>query len=47
MNPGACGISGFHQKRTMLRFSVAQGAVKDLVAIELDKVKPARSSGSL
>jgi putative phosphoesterase len=35
LNPGACGISGFHQMRTMLRFSIDKGALKDLEVIEL------------
>jgi putative phosphoesterase len=37
MNPGACGISGFHQIRTMLRFVVEGSAIKDLEVIELGK----------
>jgi len=43
MNPGACGLSGFHQKRTMLRFIVEHGAVRDLVVIEKEKTIPAHS----
>ena len=35
LNPGACGISGFHQMRTMLRFSIDKGTLKDLEVIEL------------
>jgi uncharacterized protein len=30
MNPGAAGISGFHQVRTMLRFSILNDQIKDL-----------------
>ncbi|MGV3459462.1 MAG: metallophosphoesterase family protein [Flavobacterium sp.] len=37
MNPGAAGISGFHQVRTMLRFEVDKGKVKSLEVIELGK----------
>lgn len=37
MNPGAAGISGFHQVRTMLRFAVENGKVKDLEVVELGK----------
>lgn len=37
MNPGACGIYGFHQVRTMLRFVVDGDKVKDLEIIELGK----------
>jgi hypothetical protein len=43
MNPGACGLSGFHQKRTMLRFVEEKGAVRDLVVIEKEKTRPAHS----
>ena len=35
LNPGACGVSGFHQMRTMLRFSIDKGSLKDLEVIEL------------
>jgi len=35
LNPGACGVSGFHQMRTMLRFSIDKGTLKDLEVIEL------------
>jgi putative phosphoesterase len=35
LNPGACGVSGFHQMRTMLRFSIDMGTLKDLGVIEL------------
>lgn len=35
MNPGAAGNVGFHLKRTMLRFSIEKGELKDLEAIEL------------
>lgn len=37
MNPGACGKSGFHQVRTMLRFVIDGAAIKDLEIIELGK----------
>lgn len=37
MNPGAAGISGFHQVKTMLRFVLDQGEIKDLEVIELGK----------
>jgi putative phosphoesterase len=37
MNPGACGKHGFHQVRTMLRFVIEAGDVKDLEVIELGK----------
>lgn len=37
MNPGACGIHGFHQIRTMLRFVLDMGEIKDLEIVELGK----------
>lgn len=37
MNPGACGKSGFHQVRTMLRFVIEGDKIKDLQIIELGK----------
>lgn len=37
MNPGACGIHGFHQIRTMLRFAIDKENIKDLEIIELGK----------
>ncbi len=37
MNPGAAGNHGFHKMRTMLRFDVIEGAVKNLELIELGK----------
>ena len=35
MNPGAAGISGFHKVRTLLRFELEFGQIKNLEAIEL------------
>ncbi len=37
MNPGAAGISGFHQVRTMLRFVIDGDKIKDLEIVELGK----------
>jgi putative phosphoesterase len=37
MNPGAAGISGFHQVRTMLRFVIDAAQIKDLEIIEMEK----------
>ncbi len=37
MNPGACGIYGFHQIRTMLRFEINSGKIENLEVIELAK----------
>ena len=35
LNPGAVGKKGFHKIRTMLRFTLDQGEIKDMEAIEL------------
>jgi putative phosphoesterase len=35
MNPGAAGISGFHQKRTMLRFEINGDKIQSLEVIEI------------
>ena len=35
LNPGAAGKHGFHKVRTMLRFELDKGAVKNLEIIEL------------
>lgn len=35
LNPGAAGKEGFHKVRTLLRFSIEDGKVKDMEAIEL------------
>lgn len=35
MNPGAAGKQGFHHMRTMVRFTIDSGLVRDLEAIEL------------
>lgn len=37
MNPGACGIHGFHQIKTVLRFIIDGAEIKDLAVIELGK----------
>ncbi len=37
MNPGACGVSGFHQVRTMLRFVIDGDKIRDLEVIEIGK----------
>lgn len=37
MNPGAAGIHGFHQMRTMLRFEIVNGKMQNLEVIELGK----------
>lgn len=35
MNPGACGFKGFHQVKTVLRFSISGDRIHDLEVIEL------------
>ena len=35
MNPGACGVHGFHQIKTVLRFVIDRTEIKDLAIIEL------------
>lgn len=35
MNPGACGIKGFHKFRTLLKFEIIGKKVTELKAIEL------------
>lgn len=37
MNPGACGVHGFHKVRTMLRFAIDGEDIKNLEVIELGK----------
>jgi hypothetical protein len=35
LNPGAAGIEGFHQVRTLMRFEIKQGKINNLEVIEL------------
>lgn len=35
INPGAAGIQGFHQVRTLIRFTIDKAVMKDLEVIEL------------
>jgi putative phosphoesterase len=37
INPGAAGISGFHQVRTLIRFSIDKNDIKDMEVIELNR----------
>lgn len=37
MNPGACGIKGFHQVKTLLRFQINDDKIQNLEAIEIGK----------
>ena len=35
INPGACGIYGIHKVKTIIRFAIDNGKIKDMEAIEL------------
>ncbi|UXX80844.1 metallophosphatase family protein [Reichenbachiella carrageenanivorans] len=35
MNPGAAGRHGFHKERTLLRFTIEMGKIKDLEVVKL------------
>jgi len=35
MNPGACGVAGFHKFRTILTFGIDNGKIESLNAVEL------------
>ncbi len=37
INPGAAGVHGFHKVKTLVRFSLTEGQIKDLEVIELGK----------
>jgi uncharacterized protein len=37
MNPGAAGVHGFHQMKTLLRFTLDAGNIRDLEVVELGK----------
>jgi predicted phosphodiesterase len=37
MNPGAAGKEGFHQIRTLLRFSITEKRIHDLEVIEMKR----------
>jgi len=37
LNPGACGLQGFHVVRTALRFEIENGKIQNLEAIEFGK----------
>ena len=45
MNPGACGVQGFHQIRTLLRFEINQNKVENLEVLELGKRGETIASG--
>ena len=35
LNPGACGNHGFHEQKTMLRFTLEEGKPKDMQIVQL------------
>lgn len=37
INPGAAGVHGFHQLKTIIRFAIDKGQVKDLEVIEMGR----------
>lgn len=37
LNPGACGLKGFHSVRTLLRFTIDKDRITDMEAIEIGK----------
>jgi uncharacterized protein len=37
LNPGAAGVHGFHQVKTMLRFTLDNGKISNMEAIEMGK----------
>jgi len=37
INPGAAGKQGFHQVKTLIRFEITQGQIKNMEVIELGK----------
>jgi uncharacterized protein len=37
LNPGAAGKEGFHKMRTVLRFTLDSGTIRDMEVIELGK----------
>ena len=37
MNPGACGVKGFHNVKTLLRFSISGDRIHDLEVVEIGK----------
>lgn len=37
INPGAAGLQGWHQVRTLVRFTIENGTFKDLEVIEIER----------
>ena len=38
INPGACGLEGFHKVQTLVRFTIHEGKISQLEVIELHKM---------
>jgi hypothetical protein len=47
INPGACGLKGFHTKRTLVRFDLNGGKVSGAEAVELDNPAPRKAEEGL
>jgi hypothetical protein len=47
INPGACGLKGFHTRRTLVRFGLEAGKVSQAEAVELDNPAPRKASEGL
>lgn len=37
INPGACGVHGFHREKTIVRFAIDEGKIQNLEVINLGK----------
>ncbi len=37
INPGAAGVHGFHQVKTIIRFAIDRGQVKNLEVVEMGR----------
>ena len=37
INPGACGVHGFHREKTIVRFGIEEGKIQDVEVINLGK----------
>lgn len=47
INPGACGLKGFHTKRTFVRFVLEAGKVSQAEVVELDNPAPRKATEGL
>jgi len=46
INPGACGVHGFHREKTIVRFAIDSGEIQNLEVINLGKRGQIRSKES-